>query len=219
MDRPRRMAQCQRRHRCSGGLVHAPPRDDPRGCLHRGVGAKGGVDGGLTITGIDMSLKTQDPERYSRLSHPGDAIRYVQPGRPAGAGVARRGAGSADAAIRCGYRGVTVGDVLDDLRQLRGSAREGFDGFLAHSRFGGAAPLDGINTLEAFEQGRFDPSPFRDDLRVPTMNVITETDVVGAVLPGYGEAGGQRPAADVGDRRHRARGRLHRQGRLHRHRF
>jgi hypothetical protein len=60
-----------------------------------------------------------------------------------------------------------------------------FDGFLVHSRFGGAAPLDGATTLEAFEKGLPDPAPFRDDLRVPTMNVITETDVVGAILPGY----------------------------------
>ena len=102
-----------------------PPRDDPRGlCLHRG-GAKGGVDGGLTNHRHRHVAENADPERYSRLSHPGDARRYVQPGRPAGAGVARRGAGSSDAAIRCGYRRVTVGDVLDDLRQLRGSAREG----------------------------------------------------------------------------------------------
>src|SRR6478736_10113876 len=37
---------------------------------------KVGVDGGITITGMDMSLKTQDPERYSELSHPGDAFSY-----------------------------------------------------------------------------------------------------------------------------------------------
>ncbi len=37
---------------------------------------KVGVDGGETITGIDMSLKKQDPERYSSLSHPGDAYSY-----------------------------------------------------------------------------------------------------------------------------------------------
>ena len=52
---------------------------------------KVGVDGGQTITGIDMSLKKQDPERYSDLSHPGDAIRirHLQPGR-AGWFVRRR---------------------------------------------------------------------------------------------------------------------------------
>ena len=37
---------------------------------------KVGVDGGLTITGMDLSLKKQDPERYSSLSHPGDAYAY-----------------------------------------------------------------------------------------------------------------------------------------------
>ena len=35
-----------------------------------------GVQGGATMTGFDMSLKKQDPERYSRLSHPGDDYSY-----------------------------------------------------------------------------------------------------------------------------------------------
>src|SRR5690349_19020341 len=47
------------------------------GYAYIGVSAqKVGVDGGLTITGLDMSLKTQDPQRYSRLSHPGDAYSF-----------------------------------------------------------------------------------------------------------------------------------------------
>ena len=37
---------------------------------------KVGVDGGRPSLGIDMSLKKQDPERYSSLSHPGDAYAY-----------------------------------------------------------------------------------------------------------------------------------------------
>lgn len=37
---------------------------------------KVGVDGGQTITGIDMSLKKRDPQRYSTLNHPGDAFAY-----------------------------------------------------------------------------------------------------------------------------------------------
>jgi Alpha/beta hydrolase domain len=35
-----------------------------------------GVEGGLSLIGADMSLKAQDPERYSRLHHPGDAFSY-----------------------------------------------------------------------------------------------------------------------------------------------
>ena len=47
------------------------------GYAYIGVSAqKVGVDGGLTITGFDMSLKTQNPQRYSQLSHPGDAYSF-----------------------------------------------------------------------------------------------------------------------------------------------
>ena len=47
------------------------------GYAYVGVSAqKVGVDGGQTITGIDMSLKTQNAERYSSLHHPGDAYAY-----------------------------------------------------------------------------------------------------------------------------------------------
>ena len=35
-----------------------------------------GVEGGASLVGLDMSLKTQEPERYSRLRHPGDAFAY-----------------------------------------------------------------------------------------------------------------------------------------------
>ena len=37
---------------------------------------KVGVRADTTITGIDMSLKKQDPERYSSLSHPGDDYSF-----------------------------------------------------------------------------------------------------------------------------------------------
>ena len=44
-----------------------------------------GVEGGVSLL-MDMSLKTQDPVRYARLSHPGDAYSYdmLHPDRPAG---------------------------------------------------------------------------------------------------------------------------------------
>src|ERR1700760_730411 len=37
---------------------------------------KVGVDGGESLLGIDMSLKSQDPTRYAALRHPGDAFCY-----------------------------------------------------------------------------------------------------------------------------------------------
>jgi hypothetical protein len=52
-----------------------------------------------------------------------------------------------------------------------------------HSRFGTAASLDGGSALEVSE-----PSPFRDDLRVPVLTVITETDLLDGHLLGYHRA-------------------------------
>src|ERR1700753_1428384 len=37
---------------------------------------KVGGDGGVSMLGADMSLKSQDPTRYARLHHPGDAFSY-----------------------------------------------------------------------------------------------------------------------------------------------
>src|ERR1700712_3963453 len=58
-----------------------------------------------------------------------------------------------------------------------------FDGFLVHSRFGPAASLDGASILDSPDVPQ--QVRFRTDLRVPTITVITETDLIGARLPGY----------------------------------
>ena len=146
-----------------------------------------GVQGGSTITGIDMSLKKQDPERYSILSHPGDAYSFdifSQIGQ-----LVRESA----AEVLGDYRPesvVAVGEsqsamfLTTYINSVDPHAKV-YDGFLVHSRFGVAAPLDGVSALEALQAGAPDPAPFRPDLRVPVMNVITETDLVGAVLAGY----------------------------------
>ena len=147
-----------------------------------------GVQGGATMTGFDMSLKKQDPERYSRLSHPGDDYSYdifSQIGR-----VVRE---VSDDGVLGWFKPehvVAVGEsqsamflttyvnAVDPLAKV-------YDGFLVHSRFGVAAPLEGASALEALQAGLPDAVPFRPDLRVPVMTVITETDLVGAVLSGY----------------------------------
>jgi hypothetical protein len=56
---------------------------------------------------------------------------------------------------------------------------------LIHSRFGPAAPLDGSSIFASPEASAPDAVKFRPDLRVPLMTVLTETDVVGGVRPGY----------------------------------
>src|SRR6185437_1103609 len=47
------------------------------GYAYVGVSAQQvGIEGGANLMGIDMSLKSQNPERYAPLSHPGDAFSY-----------------------------------------------------------------------------------------------------------------------------------------------
>ena len=148
---------------------------------------KVGVDGGQTITGIDMSLKKQDPERYSRLSHPGDAYAYdifSQAGRlvrQASDDVLGRLKPEHFVAVGESQSAMYLTTYINSVDRIAGV----YDGFLVHSRFGAGAPLDGVPALEALQEGTLDPAPFRDDLRVPVVNVITETDLVGAVLTGY----------------------------------
>jgi hypothetical protein len=60
-----------------------------------------------------------------------------------------------------------------------------YDGILVHSRFGPAAPLGGSARLDLEAVGALVPVPFRPDPRVPVITVLTETDLIGAVLPGY----------------------------------
>lgn len=146
-----------------------------------------GVEGGDSLVGANMSLKAQDPERYSSLGHPGDAFSYdifTQVGH-----LVRDGAidglepetvlvvGESQSAM---FLTTYVNDV-DPKATV-------FDGFLVHSRFGPAASLDGTSALNASR-----PVPFRDDVRVPVLTVLTETDVVDGHLPGYHRA--RRPDA------------------------
>lgn len=140
-----------------------------------------GVEGGDNLVGIDMSLKAQDAERYSSLNHPGDAYAYdiyTQVGRlvrDGELGIAPEyvlAVGESQSAM---FLTTYVNDV--------DAAAAVYDGFLVHSRFGTAAPLDGSSALEATT-----PAPFRDDLRVPVLTVLTETDLLDGHLLGYRHA-------------------------------
>jgi len=150
-----------------------------------------GVEGGASMLGMDMSLKTQDPARYASLHHPGDAFSYdifshggaliANSGNDAGQGVGVLrglrpdrviGVGESQSAIFL----TTYINAVDPLVKV-------YDGFVVHSRFGPAAPLDGSSIFDGASMTR--PVPFRPDLRVPLMTVITETDVFGAAREGY----------------------------------
>ncbi|MDT7754856.1 MAG: hypothetical protein QOH27_754 [Mycobacterium sp.] len=152
-----------------------------------------GVDGGgLSLSGFDMSLKTQDPERYSSLHHPGDAFAYdifTQAGRLVWDSDSNGVLGelSPETVLAVGESQsaiflTTYVNAVDPLEEV-------YDGYLVHSRFGPAAPLDGDSLLDASGAASTPPVQFRDDLRAPTLAFITETDLVGAlVISGYYEA-------------------------------
>jgi hypothetical protein len=56
---------------------------------------------------------------------------------------------------------------------------------LVHSRFASAAPLDDISIFDESQTGIPEAVPFRPDLRVPLITIITETDLFGPVRHGY----------------------------------
>jgi hypothetical protein len=159
------------------------------GYAYVGVSAQAvGIQGGGDSLVGDFSLKTLDPQRYSPLHHPGDAFSfdiYSQAGRLVRESPAELlGRLTPEFVVAFG-ESQSAQFLTTYINHVDQFARV-YDGFLVHSRFGGAAPLDGASILAELEAGHVpDPSPFRTDLRVPVMNVITETDIVGAILPGY----------------------------------
>jgi hypothetical protein len=146
------------------------------------------VDGGTSLLGFDMSLKNQDPNRYGRLNHPGDAFAFDIFSQIGGLLRSRGGLlgelrphhvvalGESQSAMFL----TTYVNAVDPLARV-------YDGFLVHSRFGPAAPLDGKSLIEELNSpsGPQAAVRFRPDLRVPVLTVITETDLFGEAPPGY----------------------------------
>ncbi|MBI2701642.1 hypothetical protein A9W98_02160 [Mycobacterium gordonae] len=147
---------------------------------------KVGVDGGVSMLGLDMSLKSQHPKRYAGLSHPGDTFAY-------------------DMFSQVGGLVRETGDLLGELRPEHviavGESQSAmfltsyvnavdplartYDGFLVHSRFGPAAPLDDGSIFDDLQSSTAQAVKFRPDLRVPLMTIITETDLYGTGRQGY----------------------------------
>ena len=146
---------------------------------------KVGVDGGVSLTGIDMSLKSQDPARYAPLSHPGDAFChdiFSQVGELVRADGVLDGL-RAERVIAVGESQsamflTTYVNAVDRLARV-------YDGFLVHSRFAGAAPLEGESIFDESRSAAPQAVSFRPDLRVPLLTIITETDLFGGVRFGY----------------------------------
>jgi hypothetical protein len=146
-----------------------------------------GIEGGVS-RGADMSLKTTHPQRYARLNHPGDAFCYdifSQAGRLVrnarrngvlGSVTAQHilAAGESQSAMFL----TSYVNAIDPLANV-------YDGFLIHSRFAGAGPLDGSSIFGPATALMPAAPQFRADLRVPLINLITETDLIGGPRLGY----------------------------------
>lgn len=144
-----------------------------------------GIQGGNSLLGMDMSLKSQDPARYAALHHPGDAFCYdifsqtAQLVRTADV----LGGLRADHVVALGESQsamflTSYVNAVDPLARV-------YDGFLVHSRFASAAPLDGGSIFDDLRSSTPQAVAFRPDLRVPLVALITETDLFGAVGNGY----------------------------------
>jgi len=170
----------------SGGLDAAPdwtflhPFLKREGYAWIGVSAQFiGVEGGSSPLGFDLSLKAVSPARYGSLSHPGDSFSYDMFSQ-----------------VGQALRAPTVATLLDGLAPRRviaiGESQSAFrmttyvnaihpdthvfDGFLIHSRSGGAAPLS-----QSPQPAINAPTPtfVRGDVDVPVLTFETETDLIG----------------------------------------
>jgi hypothetical protein len=132
--------------------------------------------GGLSLGPGAVGLRAWDPERYSRLDHPGDAYSYDifsqvgralrTPGRVDLLGGLRAEHLIADGESQSAFRMTTYANAIQPVARV-------YDGFLIHSRNGSAAPLgDGFT-------GRVATAHIRTDLDVPVFQVLTETDMFG----------------------------------------
>jgi hypothetical protein len=153
--------------------------------------------GGGQFGDAALGLKAWDPQRYGDLDHPGDAFAYdifsqagallrTDEGRAALGGVSPEVI-LADGESQSAFRLVTYLNAVDPVARV-------FDGFLIHSRDGGAAPLDG----RSFEVEPDEPptTRLRTDGRAPALQVITESDLYllrpGAPVPDARQPDGDR---------------------------
>lgn len=161
------------------------------GFAYVGVSAQatGVVGGGFSISGASQPLVTADPDRYGTLVHPGDdysydiytqavrALRSPGTARPFGDLVPARflAAGESQSAFRM----VTYIDGVHPLSRA-------YDGFFVHSRAGGGTPLTSRSDSALGGIAGVSVARIRDDLDVPVLQFLTETDVLGiAGLGGF----------------------------------
>jgi Alpha/beta hydrolase domain len=156
------------------------------GYVYIGVSAqRGGVEGtSLGMPGA-LPLKKADPDRYKSLVHPGDGWAFDI------ISAAGRAVGKVLGSLKPKHI-LAVGEsqsaaFLTTYVNHFDQDAQVFDGFLLHSRFRSAAPLDGGYQLsvQAFGAGGVvAPVTVRKDVRVPVLMFITETDLMLPVV-GY----------------------------------
>lgn len=147
------------------------------------VGVEGG---GFSITGSSNPLKQSNSQRYGSLIHPGDAYSF-----DIFTAAGQLAKGSSDNGVMgplSPTRVVAMGEsqsavflttyinAIDPIVKV-------YDGYLVDSRFGSAASLSdaGMRGPDELKAVRF-----REDLRVPVINVITETELlIEGGLPSY----------------------------------
>ena len=163
-----------------------------RGYAYVAVSAqKVGVEGGVAAMGQPGApLKKVNPERYAALSHPGDAFSFdmfSQVGAALKSSFGKSAAGPLGPLVP--QRVLAIGEsqsaaylttyvnAVDPLAKV-------YDGFLIHSRFGSSAAIEGT-AMRGAAANYPEHVRFRQDLRVPLLTFISETDLLGARLSGY----------------------------------
>lgn len=130
--------------------------------------------------GVGGGIRTANPERYGTLAHPGDAHAFdiwTQIGAalrsPAGSEVL---GGSRLRHLIAAGQSQSAAFLVAYVNGVQRAAGV-FDGFFVHGRGSGAARFDGTPAIRSAESGY----RIRDDLDVPVLQYLTETDV-GPVL-------------------------------------
>jgi Alpha/beta hydrolase domain len=147
-----------------------------RGHAWAGVSAQfAGIEGGAPAVGVGAArgLRDADPQRYGALSHPGDAFcldLYSQVARA----LAGRVGSERTLAIGESQSACALTSYVNGVHQSAAV----FDGFLIHSRPGGALPLTGVGVAASIVDAiTGPPTRIRTDLDIPVLVVQTEGDL------------------------------------------
>ncbi|PCJ27090.1 MAG: hypothetical protein COA96_04025 [SAR86 cluster bacterium] len=148
---------------------------------------KVGIEGdGYSIMGVSNPLKKINPERYGTLIHPGDAYSYDI--YSAAGKLIKDYANNDLMGSLAPSKVIAIGEsqsavflttyinAIDPIEKI-------YDGFVVDSRFGTAASLGDSGMFN--ENPDLDAVKYRDNLRAPIINVITETDLLSTGLAPY----------------------------------